>query len=116
RMSGAGLTVAVCRQLNACDRLFPERKAFSYFGSAGTVAPRLTLRKPVLGGPPLDAPRNNGGNIIATPVLGGLHHIYNLAAGSTVWGFCALQCNSHSDGRTSRTVRGRIQSRSTGQH
>ena len=39
--------------------------------SIGQRAPRA---------PPLAAPRNNGGNIIATPVLGGLHHIYNLAA------------------------------------
>jgi hypothetical protein len=30
--------------------------------------------------PPLAAQRNTGGNIIATPVLGGLHHIYKLAA------------------------------------
>jgi hypothetical protein len=30
--------------------------------------------------PPLPAQRNIAGIITATPVLGGLHHIYNLAA------------------------------------
>jgi hypothetical protein len=39
--------------------------------SIGQRAPRA---------PPLTAQRNTGGNIIATLVLGGLHHIYNLAA------------------------------------
>jgi putative transposase len=40
-------------------------------GSIGQRAPRA---------PPRTVQRNLGGNIIAKPVLGGLHHIYNLAA------------------------------------
>jgi hypothetical protein len=39
--------------------------------SVGQRAPRA---------PPLTIQRNIGGTIIATPVLGGLHHIYDLAA------------------------------------
>jgi hypothetical protein len=47
---------------------------FNYWRSHRSIGQRAPRA------PPRTAQRNTRGNIIATPVLGGLHHIYNLAA------------------------------------
>jgi hypothetical protein len=51
-----------------------------YVGYFNRWRPHRSIDQRAPRGPPLPAQRNTGGNIIATPVLGGLHHIYNLAA------------------------------------
>jgi len=51
-----------------------------YVGYFNCWRPHRSIGQRAPRAPPLTARRNTGGNIIATPVLGGLHHIYNLAA------------------------------------
>ena len=51
-----------------------------YVGYFNCWRPHRSIDQRAPRAPPLTAQRHTGGNIIATPVLGGLHHIYNLAA------------------------------------
>ena len=51
-----------------------------YVGYFNCWRPHRSIGQRAPRAPPLTAQSNIGGNIIATPVLGGLHHIYNLAA------------------------------------
>jgi putative transposase len=50
-----------------------------YVGYFNCWRPHRSIDQRAPRAPPLAAPRNNSGKIIAKPVLGGLHYIYNLA-------------------------------------
>jgi hypothetical protein len=51
-----------------------------YVGYFNCWRPHRSMDQRALRAPPRNLQTKIGGNIIATPVLGGLHHIYNLAA------------------------------------
>src|SRR5262249_13047986 len=42
--------------------------------------PHRSVRQRAPRAPPITAQRDIGSNIVATPILGGLHHVYNFAA------------------------------------
>ncbi len=57
-----------------------RKELVEYVGYFNRWGPHRSIGQRAPCAPPITAQRDIGSNIIQTPVLGGLHHIYNLAA------------------------------------